>query len=596
MFLPSTKEALINWAVRTHKECMSSQKERMNYYATWRAYLMAGANDITNPSVLNKCGPHVDRLHTFLFSPLETRFLVDFGQKAPPSWQRRELDISRLLTKEFAQSDVDMAFGDAVFWSLPYGSAFVKLGIKTALESLPQAADDSWLRSLFGRSRRRPSAAGKGFVGDKQRQVYAGFDPYVVMPSQMGVWREDVNGLDRQEVICHVTYLSKKELFRRLRYHPERNEIMQRVQAAAIERSEEDESEFIHQVIIGGINPVQPQSGATGQATRGQVDVSMASPSPSVSPDVARDLVKFVELWVLDDEREDYTTIQYVEPDILIEGGDIRRNLFVPGHHPFTMVQPNDQQGYFWGRSEFSDLFRLQDAITDRLTDIIKIGRLQAHPPYALIGFKGISEETRRAFRTMDGLISEDMPNAKIEKLTPDLPQDAYQQLDNLIRYFDEIAGFSPIMQGQGEAGVRAGMHASNLQRTASARIRDRALKVERQCAELGDLCLEVLQAKDPTAYGKENEEYLLAQLPEDRTVKVDSHTSSPAFVEDQRQLAFALARTGAVTPEGLILLTNPPLMDQLLIMLQEKQQREAEFIRQHPEVLTKGKVGRPRK
>ena len=40
-------------------------------------------------------------------------------------------------------------------------------------------------------------------------------------------------------------------------------------------------------------------------------------------------------------------------------------------------------------------------------------------------------------------------------------------------------------------------------------------------------------------------------------------------------------------------LLTNPPLMDQLLVMLQQKQQREAEFIRQHPEVLTKGKKKR---
>ena len=37
MFLPNSKDALINWAIRTHKECMSSQKERLNYYATWRA-------------------------------------------------------------------------------------------------------------------------------------------------------------------------------------------------------------------------------------------------------------------------------------------------------------------------------------------------------------------------------------------------------------------------------------------------------------------------------------------------------------------------------------------------------------------------------
>ena len=591
MILPESKDALIEWAIRTHKECFSSQKDRLNQYSVWRSYLFAGSNDLANPAVLNKCGPHADRLHSFLYSPVETRFLIEFGGKAEPSWQMRELDLSRHLTKEFQQSDVDMAFGDAVFWSLPYGAAFVKLGVKTTLESAPEVVDDSWLRALFSRKgRRRPSAASKGYVGDKQRQVLAGFDPYVVMPSTMGVWREDVNGLDRQEVICHVSYLTKKELRRRLRYHPERAEIMQKVQRHANERDEDEVDGFIHQVIIGGVNPVQTNA-ASG--TKGQVDISQSAPSANISPDVARELVKFVELWVLDDERDDYTTIQYVEPDILIEGGDIRRNLFIPGHHPFVMVQPNEQQGYFWGRSEFADLWRLQDAINERLTDIIKIGRLQAHPPYALIGFKGVTEETRRAFRSLDGLIAEDMPNAKVEKLAPELPSDAYQQLDNLIRYFDEISGFSPIMQGQGESGVRAGMHAASLQRTASARIRDRALRIERQCAELGELCFEVMREKDPTAYGSENEEYLLAQTPEDRTVKVDSHTSSPAFVEDQRQLAFTLARAGAVTPEGLLLLTNPPLMDQLLAMLHDKQTKEAEMIRQHPELLTKGKKKR---
>jgi len=467
MYLPKSADDLVEWAIRTHKECMSSHKDRINQYATWRAYLFAGANDLTQPSIMNKCGPHADRLHSFLYSPLETRFTVEFGHKAEPSWQAREIDISRMLTKEFQASDVDMAFGEAVFWSLPYGSAFVKLGIKTAVESMPEVVDDSWLRSLFSRGRRRPSQAGRGFVSDEQRQVLAGFDPYVVLPSQMGVWREDINGLDRQEAFCQVTYISKKELRRRLRYHGDRESIMKRVMAASQERSEDENEAFIHQVIIGGVNPVT-QAVPTG--TRGQVDVTQTAPFASISPDVARDLVKFVEIWVLDDDREDYTTIQYVEPDILIEGGDIRRNLFIPGQHPYVLVQPNTQQGYFWGRSEFSDLFRLQDAISDRLNDIIKIGRLQAHPPYALIGFKGITEETRRSFRTMDGLISEDMPNAKIEKLAPELPQDAYQQLDNLIKYFDDIAGFSAMMQGQGESGVRAGMHAQSLQRSASAR------------------------------------------------------------------------------------------------------------------------------
>lgn len=582
MLLPSTAGKLLDRVLYLQEQCMQSRQMRLQAYSVWRSYLYAGSRDPSSPAILNKMGPHADRLHSYLFSPAECRFLAEFGGRADKAWKRREGELGRLLTREFHVGQVDLAVGSAVFWSLVYGAAFVKLGVKTALESTPEA-DTSWVRSLWKRGRRQPT---RGWLPDEKRQVFAAFDPYVVMPSAMGVFNEAVNGLDRQEVICHRTPITHYELARRLVNTPRAREIMERVKQEQSTRTDDDDQSFMHQVIIGGINPLATSGSPTAQQSR--VDVFMTTMQPALSQEVTRQLSWLNELWIVDDERGDYTTIQYIEPDILIEGDQIRRNLFIPGHHPFTLIQANDQEGQFWGRSEFSDLWRLQDSIADRLADIIRIGKLQAQPPHAMMGFTGNVEEIKRAFRSPNGLLVSDMPQGKIEKLAPDLPTDAYQNLQELERKFDEVAGFQPVLIGQGEQGVRAGAHAQSLARSASARIRDRALKIERQAAECGRLCFDVLAAKDPTGYGEET--YLLADAPSDLGISVDSHSSSPAFTEDQKNLAFALAKAGAITPEGLLDLVHPPMVDQLKVMLSEKQAAEQKLVAEHPELLTRGK------
>lgn len=586
MLLPGNSTDLIERVKELKEQCFASQKARANNYGIWRSYLWTGSQDAGQPALLNKCGPHADRLHSYLYSPAECRFMLEFGQRADKAWHKRELALARHLSKEFHASAVDMAFGDAVFWSIPYGASFVKLGIKTTLEDTPQA-DTTWMRSLWRSRKRRPS---KGILPDEKRQVFDSFDPYVVMPGTMGVFNETVNGLDRQECIVQQTPVTRYELARRLRYHPNGVEIMKKVGTSLTQRTDEETQDFLHQVIIGAQTPLGSGTGtSTGQS---QVQIFLRSPSAELSADVAKDMVMLNELWIIDDERGDYTTIQYVEPDILIEGQDIRRNLFIPGHHPFTLVQPNEVQGNFWGRSEFADLIGLQDAIADRLADIMKITALEAAPPKFGSGFTGNLAEVQRAMRTRNGLFVADMPNAKLESQAPKLPDSAYQNLDTLIRYFDQIAGFEPTLMGQGEQGVRAGIHASTLQRAAGSRIRDRALIVERQCAELGSLCFDVMAAKDPTQYDMDGE-VILADVPDDHGITIDAHSSSPAFTEDAKSLAFALNKAQAVTPKGLLMLTQPPMVDQLMTMLEEAEKQKAEFLKEHPEALKGGKKKR---
>lgn len=551
MKLPSKKSALVDEAKHLSKLCFNSQSERIDQYARWRNYLYAGNEDLSKPAIMNKTGSHATRMSAFLFSPAETHFNVEFGPDAAPEWRKREPVIGQILTDEFHAAQVDIAFSEAVYWSLPFGACFLKL---------------LWRDNK-------------------------GLDPYVVMPNQIGVYREDVNGLNRQEVISHVTYLTPYELWRRVHKMDNVLEIMSSVTSYSADRTQDDIDNIVHQVIIGGITPVTTGSPS---GTRGSVDVFNAMGTPNIPQDIATSLIRFVELWIIDDDTGDYTTLQYAEPDVLIEGGLQKRNIYLPGQQPFILVQPNEQKGYFWGRSEFSDLYYMQDIITDRLNDIAHIWRLRAQPPRGLIGFTALTDEARRAFSTPDGLVMNDNPNSKIENLAPELPPDAFQQVESVMKYFDEVAGFPPILQGQGEPGVRAGMHADTLSRTASGPIRNKALKVERTCAETGELALELLADKEAKAYGPDGQEYLLDQTPDDRKVTVDSHSSSPAFTQDLRTLAFSLKKVGAITNEGLLMMLNPPKKDLLLEQLKQEKEAELKFALEHPELAQK-KGGRRR-
>lgn len=557
MKLPNSKKALADEALNISKACLRDQQDRMDQYVRWRNYAYSGCADASKPSILNKVGPHIDRLSSQLFSPSETRFLVEFGAPADKEWQKREYEIGRLLSDEFHGSQADLLFSEGVFWALTYGASFVKL--------LWSVARDREGNELGGT-----------------------LNPHLVMPYQMGVWRPDLNGLDRQEAFCHVTYIGKSDLWRRLAGRADRQSIMDRVSKSQSDRTEDDIDNIVHQVIIGGITP---GTQGTPSGTKGNVDVFNFVGLPQLSHEAALDLVRMVEVWIKDDDRgNDYTTLQFVDPDILIEGDLQKRNVFMPGNQPFRMIQPNPQRGLFWGRSEIADLQLLQDVLARRLDDIAHIWQLRAKPPRGLIGFSQLTDEARAAFSTPNGLIMNENPNAKIESLAPELPQEAFQQVDSIIRYFDETSGFPAIMRGEGEPGVRSGQQTDSLSRVAGARLRDRALIVERECAELGLLMLNILREKDGTSYAVENsmEGYTLDQMPEEVKVTVDSHSSSPAFTADHRMLVFQLARLGFVTPKGALRMLNPPQLDMLLAELEEKEQKQQALMQQHPELLEK--------
>lgn len=575
MLVPEKK--IEAFALDLIEKCLSSKKERCDSYSYFRQYYMNGTSQHTQVPY-NRCFVHVDRSSSYLFSPSDINFRLysSIGEaeknvsadwqetwmqklsllkKKPtplkyPNWQEMRHIAAQYLNSEFYNADVNFAIAQALDWALIKGSAFVKIV-----------------------------------------QTKDGWEPYVIQPDSMGVYREDINGLHNQEAFVHTSYLTMSQVFQQLEFHPEREKMIDTIKrrAASSRAGEQYANTWLHQMVISGTATAGNPSGNI----KGSASV-FGQPYPKISPKVVNNLLVCHEIWVQDDDKEDYTTIQLIEPDIVIEGKLRHRNLCgLKGDTNFRQICVNPTPGYIYGMSELFELRPLQDMINTRVAQINRVLRRRSRPAKALSGYSGDADQAKRAMDAADGLILEGQGQGlKVENLAPDSPQDMFEDLKSTISMFDEIAGFPSIMRGDGEEGVRSGVHGETLRRSASPRMRDKALIMERACGDVGDLFLKLLQAKTGTVFTtSEGEDFLLSQLPDDTKVMVDSHSSSPAFSEDQKQLAIILRKFEAIDNPDFIEMLHPPGESDLAAKAKEREKAKAQLLAQHPELLT-GKHG----
>jgi hypothetical protein len=399
-----------------------------------------------------------------------------------------------------------------------------------------------------------------------------------VHPVNFGVLTESIVGLEEQEAVCHVSYPTVTRLRSILRQngHPQAERIYNQILESRSAQSDQNEPSYFHQIVVGGMRPLG-DVGETPSAA-GIVQV-FPVPTPWRPQRQISDTVKLCELWIKDEKRDgDWTTLQLVYPDILIEGADTRKNLSgIPHRQPFVKVEADITPGYFWGRSAIADVQMLQDVINKRLRDLKVMWDRNAAAPYTFSGFNSVTEEQYYKIISEGGFISDPNPNAKASKLTEPPPPGYLEELEFLWKMFDEQGGFTPVLTGQGEPGVRAGVHAQTLVRTSSPGLIDPATRIERQLAESGYLCNKLMQDRDPHIYRTDSGvEFTLQQLPELFQVEVDSHSASPAFAEDSRQIAIALARAQAIDAADLIMLLNPPNREILEAHLKQRQAAQA--------------------
>jgi len=504
-------------------KCFVSVEERKADYATLRSYYLFGSPPEEPPALFNKIFPHLDQLTSFLYSAETTRFTINVGAEVSPQEHRKIPTLTNLLNDEWLNSNCDQVFSTALTWALAFGTTYVKLIVNN------------------------------------------GIHPYMVEPASVGVLREDTPYTDRQEAMAQKYYITKSELYARLYSHPKRDQIVKRV-TSSYKPQQIEIPDGIDRIILSQSNPTMV----------GTVNLDLSGMN-RYKAKVSEETIEMTELWVWNDDILDYQVVTIAEPDVVIYDRP-GEQVFLKGELPFVQICPNPMYDYYWGQSEVQRLVFLQSLRNKRMEEILDLLSKQVAPPTALIGFTGILDEKNFALNRAGGLLATDMPNAKVEKLAPQMPGDLFEVIREVDQMFAEASGITSVLSGRGETGVRSQGHASQLARLGSSRAKKRALIVEDSLEKVSTLYMKALQAYDNTHLtDSEGNKFIPEQFTNNYVVKVDAHSNSPIFTEDLRQLAFNMFKAGAIDKESLIDLLEPPMKQLLKEKLKRNEAKQAQ-------------------
>jgi len=499
-------------------KCSVSIQERTGTYDSLRSYYLFGSGLDAPPAYYNKIYPHIDQLSSFLYSAETTRFTISLGASVNKHEQTKIPSLTGALNDDWLNSNADQVFAQALNWALCYNSTFIKLIQKNGLH------------------------------------------PYMVDPRCIGVYREDTPHTDRQEALIQIYYITRSELYARLYSHPNRDALLARLQLGQSQQNQVPDG--IQRLILSATDPTM----------YGNVNLNIAG-MQQYKARVAEDTVKMTELWVWNDDTDDYQCVTIADPNVIIYDRP-GEGMFLKGELPFIQLCPTPQYDYYWGISEVARLVFLQDMRNKRMTEILDLLSKQVTPPTALIGFTGLLDEKNFALNRVGGLLSTDMPNAKVEQLAPSIPNDLFREIAEIDQMFEEASGIVNVLQGRGESGVRSAGHASQLARLGSSRAKKRALIIEDSLEKMATLYLKAMQSYSDRIYTDDTgNKFIADQFTKDFVVKVDANSNSPIFTEDLRSLAFALADRGAITKERLIDILEPPMKQLLKEDLRKMQQ-----------------------
>ena len=565
MRIPTEKEqdgfARLELYRETIQACFYSEKKRRQQYEVLKHYYVHGCSPEVDEAPFNKIEPLIDTLSAFLYSADSTRFSAHLGPEVPAQEWDKVQPIGKAVNIEWMNSGSDQMFSQALDWSLVYQSMFVKI------------------------------------VMNGGHPI-----PYLVEPACLGVYREDVNGLDRQEAIALKYTITKTELEAMLTSHPSRQTILDSLAAKPI-RPRDEMPEGLRRIIVtnlAGVPPLSPGNQVTGNGT-----LTMAE-RIDYTPGIAADVIEMTELWIKDDDidgkgRTDWRTVTIAEENTVIYD---RPNIFVQGEQPFTQVCPMPMVGYFWGFSFAGGLIGLQGWRNVRVSEIQRIEARQANPPIAAMGFSGMADETVFALQQPGGVMNNSDPMGKVQRFDEPVPADLWDSLDRIDAMFLERAGLSPLLMGRGETGVRSGRQTTELSRLGSSRTKKRALCVEDNLETLATKMFKAMRRYDDNAYltvpsqpGAKPVKFILNQAPDDAIIKVDAHSNSPLFVEDQKTLAADLLEAHAIDRESYIDMLNPPMKEVLLKKLpaiEAKEQAAAKSAAEHETQMAMAKHSPP--
>lgn len=550
MILKKNLRDLTRQAIDISEICRASQGQRTAVYRNYGQWIETG-RAAGGLALANLLSNYVERLASYLCSMGEMRTAIDFEQRYGPEWLDRGAVAARRVEREWEDSDIDLTFEDCVLNALSYGCFLIR-------QIVTMHGDSPVVTSRL------------------------------VPPWQFGVYNECVPSLSEQEAVCETIYYNRHEVWRRVRHLDDAEKLYRRIIAgAAKETGAGLPTTFMHQVLSTATLDVSLQN-ATRPQPGGIVQLSNDPNFATLGPVVAAELFPMHEIFVQDDERGDWTTIQYFEPDIIVAPRLKHTNLFVPNTLPYSAVRPTQVHNYFWGRSQIVDLQELQSLLTTTLDDGKRLMGQQIDKLLAFPGADDIAAERYTLFRAQ-GHISLP-PGASVSDLTPKFPPEFLPYIEMILSLMDRVSGFKNILSGGGESGVRAGVHADTLLKTASPPLRKKALRIERQLEQALDVTLCALEAKDAHAYwtriGDRSSEFFLRQLMGDRRISIDSHSTSPIFHDDHVNLLAWGHKAGIIGGDTCIEqmpFNHKELLLQRLAKIEEAKEKMLMLELQHP-------------
>jgi hypothetical protein len=527
------------------RQCLASRQERFTFYNSLRNYYLFGASG-KEGAPYNKIGSTIDTLASFIYSPDAVRFSIHVGTTSVPEDIFKAVPLAREVTDQWRMSSTHLRFQLALKWSLVFGCMLLKV---------------QW--------------------------HHGSVRTYLVEPHQFGVLREDIIELADQEAYCMCYTITKSQLYQQLEGNPRRDSIMARAGRVTYTEGTRPFSEGLNRLIIGG--PVEGIPGSIavggmssfiegGMAGRGNVQYSY-------SAKVEAELIDMVDLYVYDDEIEDYQLISRASPDVTIYDRPQSR-VGVAGVNHFVVLRPeHNLYDYFWGDSFAARLAWLQDWRTERAWQIRKLLAKQLDPPKVGTGMGGIADERFNALNSAGGILNVPMPGGKVESLTPTMPPDVFAEVAQIDQMFDDVAGIGHVLQGKGEPGVRSRGQADLMARLGSSRPKERAIVVEEAAEDVASLILRNIQENSKHRFqadeikNKEGQPltFIAEQFTKDFEVKVDAHSSSPIFVEDRKHDALTMLEAHAIDRETFLDMMDPPHLQMLKQRLKAIEAKEAE-------------------
>ncbi len=502
------------------RKCTATQQERSANYALLRHFYLFGRGPSDDETPYNKIYPHIDTLTSFLFAAETTKFSIHLGPHTPEVEYLRIKTLNKAVNDAWLLSNADQVFMQALTWSLVYPSTFIKLIVR----------------------------GGEIF-------------PFMVDPGSFGVLREDLPFADRQEAMVHSYYTTRSQLEIDIKDHPNSVQILDNVQTSQMPQGEQPSG--IQRLLL---------TAATPNMT-GNVNTGLDSNIDYV-PKVDEELVRMHELWVWDTKDKDYRVVTITDGGMTIYD---RKNFFLKGEHPFVHVCPNPMYSYFWGMSEVAGMIGLQKWRNERVVEVKKLLNRQVNPPTALTGWTGIMDEIAYAAFNEGSVLSTDSFQAKVERFAPQIPQEIFAVIHEIDTMFSERSGLQNILMGKGEVGVRSGRQTSELARLSSARIRKRALVIEDALEAISTLYLKCMMKYDSRTYtDEEGNSFVPDQFAREFVVKVDAHSNSPLFIEDQKAIAAEMLQAGVINKERFVEMISPQDKELIIRELKVIEEKEA--------------------